>query len=208
MNNGKILTGKLDKFFDDKEKEETKWQKIKSFFIYKFKLERLRINWRDFKQGIKNLIIWFPIIWKDRNWDYIYIYIILIKKLELTRDTIKRNQIVADANDIADQINYTIVRLQRVKNDFESYDEPINKIHDEKWGESVFEWIPYSDTENPEKKDLLELKITRPNVKTPEDDELEYKEFMEGKHKVNNLRKTDLKEALDNIYNNIENWWD
>jgi hypothetical protein len=33
------------------------------------------------KQGVKNLIYWFPIIWKDRNWDSHYIFEIMKHKL-------------------------------------------------------------------------------------------------------------------------------
>lgn len=33
------------------------------------------------KQGIKNIIYWFPIIWKDRDWDSHYIFEILQHKL-------------------------------------------------------------------------------------------------------------------------------
>jgi hypothetical protein len=35
-----------------------------------------------FKQGIKNIWYWFPIIWKDRNWDDHYIFEILKHKLK------------------------------------------------------------------------------------------------------------------------------
>jgi len=35
-----------------------------------------------FKQGVKNIIYWFPIIWKDRNWDSGYIFDILKHKLK------------------------------------------------------------------------------------------------------------------------------
>ena len=34
------------------------------------------------KQGIKNLWYWFPIIWKDRNWDDHYIFEVLKHKLK------------------------------------------------------------------------------------------------------------------------------
>jgi len=34
------------------------------------------------KHGIKNIIYWFPIIWKDRNWDDHYIFDILKHKLK------------------------------------------------------------------------------------------------------------------------------
>ena len=33
-------------------------------------------------QGIKNLLYWFPIIWKDRNFDEHFIYEILKHKLK------------------------------------------------------------------------------------------------------------------------------
>jgi hypothetical protein len=36
---------------------------------------------KDFIQGIKNLWKWLPIIWKDRDWDDYYIWILLEKKL-------------------------------------------------------------------------------------------------------------------------------
>ena len=36
---------------------------------------------RYFINSIKNLIKWFPIIWRDRDWDYAYIEDILLFKL-------------------------------------------------------------------------------------------------------------------------------
>jgi len=35
----------------------------------------------DFAKGVKNLIRWFPVIWKDRDWDDHFIWILLEKKL-------------------------------------------------------------------------------------------------------------------------------
>lgn len=40
-----------------------------------------RFLFRDIQYGIKNLIRWFPIIWKDRDWDQAYIWDILERKL-------------------------------------------------------------------------------------------------------------------------------
>lgn len=34
------------------------------------------------RQGIKNIIYWFPVIWKDRNWDDHYIFELLKHKLK------------------------------------------------------------------------------------------------------------------------------
>ena len=39
---------------------------------------RIRYTYR----AIKNLIRWFPVIWKDRDWDQTFIYEVLIHKLE------------------------------------------------------------------------------------------------------------------------------
>ena len=36
---------------------------------------------RNFKYGVKNLIRWFPIIWRDRDWDQFFIWCLLEKKL-------------------------------------------------------------------------------------------------------------------------------
>ncbi len=35
-----------------------------------------------FKQGVKNIIYWFPVIWKDRHWDDHYIFEVLKHKLK------------------------------------------------------------------------------------------------------------------------------
>jgi len=51
---------------------------------------RLRAWWaiygrylhKEIKWGIKSLIYWFPIIWKDRNWDRHYIYEVIKHKLK------------------------------------------------------------------------------------------------------------------------------
>ena len=37
---------------------------------------------RNVKHGLRNLIQWFPIIWKDRDWDQTYIWDILEHKLK------------------------------------------------------------------------------------------------------------------------------
>jgi len=53
-------------------------------------LEKIKLWWRfegryyhrDFITGVKNLWNWFPVIWKDRDWDQSFIYEVLIHKLE------------------------------------------------------------------------------------------------------------------------------
>jgi hypothetical protein len=53
-------------------------------------LENIKLWWKfdgryyhkDLINGIKNLIYWFPIIWKDRSYDHYYIYEILKHKIK------------------------------------------------------------------------------------------------------------------------------
>lgn len=49
------------------------------------------------KIGVRNLIIWFPIIWKDRNWDHSFILIILQHKLKFQSDYIEKRGVHLDA---------------------------------------------------------------------------------------------------------------
>jgi hypothetical protein len=62
-------------------------------------MNRIKLWWKfdgsqygkRFKQGVKNLWQWFPVIWKDRDWDSYYIYEILRFKLEKQAFYIKTN---------------------------------------------------------------------------------------------------------------------
>ena len=64
------------------EREAKPWYKKIANSIslnWEFKYQYL---WGDFKTGVKNIVYWLPIIWKDRNWDHRYIYTILQHKLK------------------------------------------------------------------------------------------------------------------------------
>jgi hypothetical protein len=64
----------------------------------------------DFKRGVKNLIYWFPVIWKDRNWDSNYIFEILMHKLKAQSHDIGERDIHLNAKRDA-EIMMTCVRL-------------------------------------------------------------------------------------------------
>lgn len=54
---------------------------------------RVMINLYKITQGIQNLITWFPIIWKDRQWDHYYLMVMLHKKLSLMEEHISKHRI-------------------------------------------------------------------------------------------------------------------
>jgi hypothetical protein len=57
------------------------WSRISFWFR-----REARYYHKDFIRGIKNLIRWFPVIWRDRDWDHSYIWDILMKKLSFQAD--------------------------------------------------------------------------------------------------------------------------
>lgn len=91
-------------------------------------LENIRLWWKfdgryyhkDFIKGVKNLIRWFPVIWKDRDWDYRYIWDLNIQKLKFQSKYIGENDNHTRAKRDA-QIMMTCVRLmEKIKdNDYE-----------------------------------------------------------------------------------------
>lgn len=91
-------------------------------------LENIRLWWKfdgryyhkDFIKGVKNLIRWFPVIWKDRDWDYRYIWDLNIQKLKFQSKYIGKNDNHTRAKRDA-QIMMTCVRLmEKIKdNDYE-----------------------------------------------------------------------------------------
>lgn len=69
------------------------WWGVKRYSWFERKIE---FPYKDFKTGIKNLIKWLPIVWKDRDWDDAYILYVLKFKIKNTRDRILKNNIIVD----------------------------------------------------------------------------------------------------------------
>ena len=61
--------------------------------------------------GIKNIVTWFPVIWKDRQWDYVYLLKILDKKLGLMLKDFEENPNV-NLNEEITEIRIAQLHLQ------------------------------------------------------------------------------------------------
>ena len=87
---------------------------------------KIRIWWRwngrymhkDFAQGVKNLWKWFPIIWKDRDWDHNFIYTLLAKKLEFQAKYIGNRGIHVDAKRDAERMMLVAKLIKLQQDDF------------------------------------------------------------------------------------------
>jgi len=66
----------MEDFFEDRPKLNL-WDKVSLWWRYDGKYYH-----KFLREGISNIIYWFPIIWKDRNWDHSYIFTMLQHKLK------------------------------------------------------------------------------------------------------------------------------
>jgi hypothetical protein len=73
---------------------------------------------KEFIRKIKNLIRWTPIIWKDRDWDYYFIYEILKHKLTFTEKFIREKGVHTFNNEDADGILKAIDLINKVQHEY------------------------------------------------------------------------------------------
>lgn len=120
-------------------------------------MRKMRLWWKfegryyhkDVYQGIKNLVRWFNVIWKDRDWDDHYIWEILKTKIEHQAKYIGGRGIHLSAKRDA-QLMMTCVRLiDRVQSEFYQ-GEYANYYHSE------FHFVPVSqeDIDDVDDEDL------------------------------------------------------
>ena len=100
------------------ERESRSWIKRKWDYLSLWWEHDGRYLHKTVKNGFKNLWYWFPIIWKDRNWDSSFIFEILKHKLKAQAKFIGERGIHVSAERDA-EIMMTCVRLiEKVDNEF------------------------------------------------------------------------------------------
>ena len=68
----------------------------------------------EIKHGIRNLIYWLPVIWKDRWWDDHYIYAILRHKLLNMAHMFEKYGISTVSKSDAEEMRYAAALLKRL----------------------------------------------------------------------------------------------
>lgn len=81
-------------------------------------MRKIRYLYYDFIQGIKNLKKWFPVIWRDRNWDHHYMFEILKFKLEIQSSYLKKHCIHTDAQHNHDRMKLCIKLIDKIQNSY------------------------------------------------------------------------------------------
>lgn len=190
-------------------------------------LEKVKLWWhfdgryyhKDFINGVKNLIRWFPIIWRDRDWGHRYIFDILEHKLKSQSKYIGDRDIHISAKRDA-EIMLTCVRLmERIRDGY--YESEYTDYHQtEYWFEDIKDKPGYSTWES----ELQSENFDDYFKKYP----LVYKQVLNGKG-VFNIDNRDSEEETKQVIamniahinhdrarkllfklmeDNIERWWD
>lgn len=150
--------------------------------------------------GISNLLVWFPVIWNDRNWDHHYFFLMLRFKLSRMEKYFRKHGISARATQDSDQISTCIKLLDRLIGG--DYNKLAYEQHDKKWGTSEFKFT--------ELKDQLGYKmdIERPNVVTEKDKEKQRTEIINLAKHEEYLENQDVQLLFKIIGKHVQTWWD
>jgi hypothetical protein len=111
-------------------------------------IEKIKLWWRfdgryyhrNFIQGIKNLWNWFPVIWKDRDWDQYFIYEVLIHKLEKQANYIEQREWHTEAKRDAEKMRLCAL-LARIQQ------EDLYSMEYLDYLDQDFEFVPTDETE-------------------------------------------------------------
>jgi hypothetical protein len=91
---------------------------------------------KQFYIGIKNLIKWFPTIWRDRDYDPSYIYDIISKKLEFQSKGIGSRDILVSSQRNSEIMKTCINLIKRINDDFYG-SEYIDYYENDIWFEDI-----------------------------------------------------------------------
>ena len=126
----------------EKDEKITIYDKVRLWWKFEAKYYH-----KDFIEGIKNLWKWFPVIWRDRDWDTNFIYEIIKVKLENQADYIGGKDRHDRAKRDAELMRLTSRLIQRCQDDH--YDMEYMDYHN-----SNYNWIDVDG-----KSDLKQLDI-------------------------------------------------
>ena len=102
---------------------------------------------KDLYRGVKNLFNWFPIIWKDRDWDSYYIFKILEHKLTLQAKGISKRDIHTNAQRDSEIIRTCVRLMEKVRDGY--YESEYIDYHESRiWFEPTKENSKYSTIES------------------------------------------------------------
>jgi len=152
--------------------------------------------YRNIIRGIKNLITWFPVIWRDRNWDHVFIYNILHFKLKNMEKFFGEDAHYVGCEEDAAIMKKVVDALDRlIEDDYMA--DMYDKLY-EKWGEFKLS----SDSGG----ELFTIGCEK--VKTDEDKEAYREEMRVCSDADWKAKEADIALVFNTMRDNIEKWCD
>jgi hypothetical protein len=165
-----------------------------------------------FVEGVKNLIRWFPIVWKDRDWDTHYIWEVMKFKLKNQAKYIGEHDRHMSAKRDAEIMKLCVKLMDRIQNEY--YSAEYMNYHKSKYY--------FIDTEDENLKELKHHLLTENYDNFFAKYPLVYKKVMQTEQlpfrkdtkegiainisRLNHIRARKL--LFQILENNIEGWWD
>jgi hypothetical protein len=160
-----------------------------------FYKNKIIILYHNVKTSIKNLINWFPIIWKDRNYDEYYIYTLLHHKLKNMERFFNSDKLLSDGKKISKEVKIARTLCERIiNNDYLSNALiPYYKIYGEL--DDKFMWTKYN-----EETGFYEIVFTN--------NEEQRKLFRRCSKHSDYMKKQDIDYLHHYIIKKSAGWWD
>lgn len=153
-----------------------------------------------FFRGIKNLFLWFPVIWNTGRCDSVYFFDIMRFQLKLMEKFFRKESHLCRSEREAKKMKICVLLIDRIIAD--NYHDIAFKYHDRKWGKLCHYSRP---TDNPY---LRTLELSRPNIKNKEDEIQESKEAKRLHAQWDYLQKQDIEYLFHIMTKHISYWWD
>lgn len=109
----------------------------------------VKIHVKSFKQSIKSVVRWFPIIWKDRNWDDHFIFEILKTKLKYQSQYIGGRDIHTNAKYDAERMMLCVRLIEKIQDEF--YEGEYMNYHN-----SEYNWLDVEGNSSVKRLDIIE----------------------------------------------------
>ena len=170
---------------------------------------KLKNIYYGLKYGIKNLWFWLPYIWKDRDYDGDFIFIILYAKIQKQRKALEKAQswVHFKHGEIEKIKRVEYVLKQIMGDDSLSERSPYWRRagwdkHEERWGELQMKFQTYED--DPKYSQLI---FHREHIKTEKDKRVEKRQFRKLMKHEEYLKNQDKEYALNQIAKYSGIWW-
>lgn len=167
---------------------------------YAFQKEYIDPWWRPLQYGVQNLIKYFPVIWKDRDWDYCFWIDMNIKKLESMEDSIRNHSHHLYCGRDADNIKKAVLALKRLRED--DYHENAFKNHNKKYGKLRMDFCP------PDEDGCSLARFSRSKTTRERDIHYESKASSRLYKHGEYMKKQDLEYVTKIISKYLFHWWD